>query len=244
MFGQGRPDMVGMPLLARLGPCTRTDGFTLVELLVVLVVLGLLSSLLGPAFLNVREVIRRIFCASNQRQLAMAWRNCAEAKNRLPLASPEGKDAWQRNAEFGNTERSITAGAIWPHVQETALYRCPANVYNFYVSYSISARLNGEASAASTISQIADPASTMLFIEEYDNRECNLTSFQIDPANYIWINVVAGNHEGGDNLTFVDGRVEYWKWKDPRTLSFDGGHYAVAPDSVDLDRLGKAYNAW
>lgn len=228
----------------RTGRGNRAGAFTLMELLVVMAIMAVLGSILSSSFVNLRSVVRRIICGSNQRQLALAWRSCAADRKCLPVAETGGVEAWQRNAEFGNTTRSITDGALWPYSHELALYRCAGSMYDYYVSYAISARLNGADSAATTIEQISNPADTMLLIEEFDNRDCNLTSFQIDPRNYIWIDVVAGNHEGGDNLTFVDGRVEYWLWRDPRTLTFEGGHYVAAPDSVDLDRLDRVYNTW
>ena len=244
MFRRGGPREARRHQKERHGCRDGGGGFTLIELLIVLAILTVLTSICGPMFMNLRGIVGRIICGSNQRQLALAWRTCAADKKQLPVADTEGVGAWHRNSEFGNTARSITDGALWPYSGELGLYRCQRSAYDYYVSYSISARLNGEVSAARTFDEIADPASTMLFIEEFDSRECNKTSFMIDPVNYIWIDVVAGNHEGGDNLTFVDGRVEYWQWADPRTLTFEGGHYAVAPGSADLDRLDKAYNTW
>jgi len=47
----------------------RADGFTLVELLVVIVIIGILTSLLLPAITNGMRTARIAACASNQRQL-------------------------------------------------------------------------------------------------------------------------------------------------------------------------------
>ena len=55
---------------------------------------------------------------------------------------------------------------------------------------------------------------------------------------------MSGNHNGGDNLIFGDGHLEYWKWQDPDTLTLpytDAWCYARDPGSVDLQRLWEVY---
>lgn len=59
-------------------------GFTLVELLVVISIIGMLMALLLPAVQQAREAGRRNTCQSNMKQLALAITNFAGAKGTYP----------------------------------------------------------------------------------------------------------------------------------------------------------------
>jgi prepilin-type N-terminal cleavage/methylation domain-containing protein/prepilin-type processing-associated H-X9-DG protein len=118
-------------------------GFTLIELLVVISVIGVLIALLLPAVQAAREAARRLECANNLKQIALAAQNYLSAVGMLPQGMPFQVDM--------NNPGGTDWGQLWvshsvfvsllPHLEQQPLF----NMVNFQVcifnapNYTVSA---------------------------------------------------------------------------------------------------------
>lgn len=167
-------------------------GFTLVELLVVTVVIGILCSLLLPALAQARSHAQNAACRSNLKQHAVSWHlyasdnNDAAAPNNsfysvsqpnstnTPFQSESGPSWAPGIAPLDTTTANLQQGLLFPYNQAAAIYHCPADrssVSNYpglprTRSYCMNISLNcDDASGAfRKLSQITAPSPSSLFV--------------------------------------------------------------------------------
>ncbi|MEN6452543.1 MAG: DUF1559 domain-containing protein [Thermoguttaceae bacterium] len=96
----------------------RRGGFTLVELLVVITIIGVLVALLIPAVMYARNAARVAQCVNNQKQLAVAIIGYDHAKSHLPgYANNVGPS--------GSPIRVSWAAVLLPYMERSDLWEGP-----------------------------------------------------------------------------------------------------------------------
>ncbi len=130
----------GHPNNARSHRC----GFTLIELLVVIAIIAILASLLLPSLGKGKLKAQGVQCASNHRQLCLAWRMYSDDnQERLLYASENPMDPstipatwvtgylqWWFPADPANwdPDHDLTKSPMWPYCgKNLGIWKCPAD---------------------------------------------------------------------------------------------------------------------
>lgn len=255
----------------RTSPTAQTSGwletgFTLLELLVVISVIGILSSLLLPAVSKVKVKGQSVACLNNLKQLQTCWLMYVNDHNDFvpPNLSSNSAGVWRStpdswiggsSAPYDTDTRAIQEGLLFKYDYNRSLlsYHCPSDRSRVRTqqgaergplrtrSYSMSGCLGGRQSEVQSVVQrlgdVPEPARLFVFVDEHED--------SIDDAHFLtwpepddrWVNLPAGRHNQVGNLSFADGHVEHWNWKWPKAIKNKQSYWKKAENPADLADL-------
>ncbi|MEJ5253634.1 MAG: prepilin-type N-terminal cleavage/methylation domain-containing protein [Chthonomonadetes bacterium] len=202
-------------------------GFTMVELLVVIAVVAILSSVLMPVFGRARAAARGSACVSNLRQIGQAFVMYAQDwEGSLPAAMPYAPVAPEGRAWMTALRPYITDMRIWVCPENTQ--PVPSYAYNTLLGFP---RLMGAAYGYSglMLDSITLPANTFLAYDTPNNRADanNLNGATASYMMYVSPGQLAERHPNwesayhervqwqrprhndGNNVVFADGHVRW-----------------------------------
>ena len=132
------------PMISRTIRC----GFTLVELLIVIAIMGILTSLLLPAVNSARERGRQTVCSARMQQIGLALTKASANKKGKTLKSGTSTisllDPQYLQPDPTATETWKQKGTLSAELQDEAdVWQCPSNPNPSGVSFGFNSRLRG-----------------------------------------------------------------------------------------------------
>ncbi len=104
----------------------KSGGFTLVELLVVITIIGILISLLLPAVQAARESARRMQCSNNLKQLGLGCLTHEEAHGFLPSGGWGHVWLGAPDQGFGKNQPGGWMFSVLPYIEQQSLHQLGA----------------------------------------------------------------------------------------------------------------------
>lgn len=212
------------------------DGFTLIEILVVISIIIILAAILFPVFSRARESARRVSCASSMKQLALSVMMYTQDYDGRLMPRDNGVNPFNRMTSYIKNAQILRCPSGYPYKagdsltsRNYPLYGFPSNgtaaAHNRYVTALVA--VTGAYSSTGTpkfsgpiaIDQFPDPSLTCLLGEtrypldlQYERDGYGVPEFYASAdAGYDRKFFERARHFDGSNYAYADGHVKWIK---------------------------------
>lgn len=209
------------------------QGFTLIEILVVISIIALLAAILFPVFSQARERARRVSCLSNMRQLGIGLAMYAQDSDERLFFFGHDVDHSRTDAitPLGANRDNRWWNQILPYTKNTGgLIVCPSDSgrvphtsENGQLGKPLVPRsyIANRAVESLTLAQIENPTEIIVVSEKgdpFDDSWFEPPKNLYDKAGYDQPVLALSRHQSGANCIFFDGHA---KWMSQGALTQD-----------------------
>src|SRR5579871_1946086 len=238
----------------------KSQGFTLIEPLVVIAIIAILAAILFPVFSQAREKARSISCLSNVKQMGTATQMYVQDYDeKLFFRASAANPSASRTGAIVPTAAQpplIWWNCLQPYIKNTQIYVSPSDAGPVLSKDSTGALtikrsyIAIRAAEALSLAQVDDPTETIVFEDKWDKtagpNPKAITDTWSEPFNgdfdyyptYRRMALAGDRHQEGVNCSFFDGHA---KWMKGQTIGANKNltgcalihAYPVLPDMCD-----------
>jgi prepilin-type N-terminal cleavage/methylation domain-containing protein/prepilin-type processing-associated H-X9-DG protein len=223
-------------LLSRCSNRSFQCGFTLVELLVVMAIIAILAGMLLPALAKAKGKAQGIVCASNTKQLLLAWQ----------MYAADNDDRLVYNLGGDRTRRSVATNQSWNWVNNTMTWELdPDNTNTAFVG---KARLGPYCNRSITIYRC--PSDRVLSAVQKQAgwtarvRSLSMNAMIGDAGESLrgGVNLNNPNYQQFLKLSSIRNPVNIFVFLDEHPDSINDGYFLNKPDELEWVDLPASYH--
>ena len=246
----------------------RRTGFTLIEMLVVIAIIGMLAGMVFPVFVRAKERARQSVCISNLKQLSLAMRMYLDDNDGgyVPAASPDNLMRWHGVRASEDEPFRPEGGPLSSYYTSRELKTCPSfsptsESYGYeqgtggygyneqYVGGSPASWVNNAMYVPAKEFMISNPADTVMLTDTaFVDCDGKLFEYSFCEAPYYeFFRCVADptthfRHNGLANVAFCDGHVRAMTMAATHTSGFCPYGEGVIPNTAeDYQKAGLGF---